>query len=207
MPRINYGEGNFIEYHIRDCIDGMREMEDDCVDLVLTDPPYGINIANNPFRQKFEKDSWDENIPTDEYFNEIFRISKNQIIFGGNYFKLPPSQGFIIWDKGQPENFSSSMCEYAWMSFQSPAKLFRYRVIIETKLHCTQKPIPLFVWILEKYSKRGDLICDPFLGSGTTLKACRRTGRNGIGFEINPEYEPVILERIRAKDASIESFF
>jgi len=194
-------------YAIMDCLQGMRELPDKCVDLVLTDPPYGIDIASNPFRQKFEKSDWDKKTPEMTIFKEIFRISKNQIIWGGNYFALHPSQGFLIWDKQQPEDFTSSMCEYAWMSFQKPAKMFSFRVITEKKLHPTQKPIPLFEWILKNYSEPGEIVLDPFLGSGTTLRACRETGRIGLGFEINPDYEPIIQKRMMEKIPEIERWF
>ena len=175
----------------------MRELPDKCVDLVLTDPPYGIGISGNPFRQKHQKSNWDEQIPEDDVFKEIFRISKEQIIWGGNFFDLPKSQGFLIWDKVQPEKFSSSMCEYAWMSFQSPAKLFKGHVVTieKNKIHPTQKPIRLFEWILRKYSEEGQLICDPFIGSGTTAIAAQNLNRNFIGFEKDEEYCKIAQDR------------
>src|SRR3990167_9158813 len=150
-----------------DCLEIMRLMKDKCVDLVVTDPPYGIGIANNPFRQKFEKSDWDNSTPSKEYFDEIFRISKNQIIWGGNYFDLPPSQCFYVWDKVQPQNFSSSMCEMAWVSKQSPAKLWRQRVVSVVKFHPTTKPVELMIWCLQFFPE-AQIILDPFFGSGTT---------------------------------------
>jgi DNA modification methylase len=167
----------------------MREIPDKSIDLVITDPPYGIGIANNPIRQMHEKKDWDSEIPSDDYFKEIFRISKNQIIWGGNFFDLPPSQGFLIWDKEQPEDFTTSMCEYAWSSIQSPAKMFRYRVVDGIlKVHPTQKPVKLFEWIIKNYSKEGDTICDPFFGSGSCIVAAVRTGHQYIGFEKEQSY-------------------
>ena len=181
-----------------DCLNGMREIPDKSIDLVITDPPYGIGIANNPIRQMHEKKDWDSEIPTKEYFNEIFRISKNQIIWGGNFFDLPPTQGFLIWDKEQPEEFSTSMCEYAWSSIQSPAKMFRYRVVDGVpKVHPTQKPVKLFEWIIKNYAKEGDVICDPFFGSGSCLVAAVRMGHPFIGFEKEQSYFDTAEKRIK----------
>jgi len=192
-----------------DCLDLMQEMPDKSVDLVLTDPPYGIGIAHNPIRQMHEKKDWDEKPPSREYFKEIFRISKNQIIFGGNYFRLPPTQCFIIWDKEQPEDFSTGMCEMAWTSFKSPAKLFSERVTGgEKKVHPTQKPLSLFQWIIDRYTNQGSLILDPFMGSGTTCVACKKLGRNYIGIEKEPEYIKIAEKRLeKVNNHKITDFF
>ena len=178
-----------------DCIEIMKELPDKSIDLILTDPPYGIGIANNPFRQKFEKSVWDNSTPAQEYFNEIFRVSKEQVIWGGNYFNLPPSQCFYIWDKVQPQNFSSAMCEMAWVSKQSPAKLFKKRVTSYKKKHPTQKPLDLFIWVLDMFPD-SNLILDPFIGSGTTAIACMQTNRNFIGIELEPKYVEIANKRI-----------
>lgn len=100
-----------------DCMEYMKSIPDKYFALCVADPPYGLNIASNPFRQRFSKEEWDTCVPNDDFFSEIFRVSVNQIIWGGNYFGLPPNKHFLIWDKVQPFNFSSSMCEYAWSSF------------------------------------------------------------------------------------------
>ena len=119
-----------------DCMELMAKYPDGYFELAIVDPPYGIGISKNPVRKKHKKKSWDNNIPEDRYFKELFRVNKNQIIFGGNYFELPPSQGFIVWDKVQPENFSLAMCEYAWSSIQRPAKIWRKSVLSEqNKIH------------------------------------------------------------------------
>lgn len=170
-----------------DCLEAMKLIPDKSIDLVLTDPPYGIGIANNPFRQKFEKADWDSAVPSKKYFDEIFRISKNQIIWGGNYFDLPPSQCFYVWDKVQPQDFSSAMCELAWVSRQSPAKLFRQRVVAIQKWHPTTKPIELIGWCMTFFPE-AETILDPFLGSGTTAVAAKQLNRNFIGIEISPDY-------------------
>ena len=200
-----------------DCLDFMREMPDKSVDLVLTDPPYGIgenhkknNSRANPtykWRDAHPTDygeyNWDESAPSKEYFNEIFRVSKDQIIFGGNYFNLPPTSCWIIWDK-------KSLCDYAdaelaWTSFKSAVRIFRWmwcgfrQEDIEHKEkrdHPTQKPLPLMMWCLEKYSKEGMTVLDPFMGSGTTCVACVKTGRNYIGIDKEPTYVEIARKRL-----------
>ncbi len=143
--------------HNIDCLEFMRGLPDKCVDLVLTDPPYGIGISSNPVRQMHEKSNWDDNPPNREVFDQIFRISHKQIIWGGNYFGLPPSQGFYIWDKVQPEDFSLAMCEMAWTNKKAPAKIFRYSVLTERdKKHPTQKPEALMRWCLDKAMGTGN---------------------------------------------------
>jgi len=172
-----------------DCIEVMKRYPDKHFDLAVVDPPYGIGISSNPVRQMHEKKVWDKAIPTDEYFSELFRVSKNQIIWGGNYFPLPPSQGFLIWDKKQPEDFSLAMCEFAWCSFQSPAKMWRYSVLTERdKIHPTQKPVQLYSWILSRYAKDGDLILDTHLGSGSSRIAAQKAGLSFVGCELDKEY-------------------
>lgn len=178
-----------------DCLEVMKSMPDKSVDLVLTDPPYGIGIAKNPFRQKFEKQSWDDETPSKEYFDEIFRVSKEQIIWGGNYFNLPPSQCFYVWDKKQPEDFSSSMCEMAWVSRQSPAKIYREWVVSVQKFHPTTKPKEMMKWCLEFFPE-AKTILDPFAGSGTTGVACKELKRNFILIEKEPKYVEIIKERL-----------
>ena len=191
-----------------DCIEILRALPDKCVDLVLTDPPYGIGISKNPIRQMHEKRDWDDKIPEKEYFTEMIRVSKNQIIWGGNYFDLPPSQGFLVWDKEQPETFSTAMCEQAWMSFQSPAKMFRYRVVDGIKKdHPTQKPLALMQWCLEKYSGPGQIVLDPFAGSGTTLVAAARLQQPFIGIEMCDEYCKVAEARLKScKNSRLSDF-
>ena len=178
------------EVHNIDCLEFMRSLPDKFFSLAVCDPPYGIGISSNSFRQKHEKLNWDNEIPNQEYFNELFRISSNQIIWGGNYFDLPPSQGFIIWDKKQPQDFSSAMCEFAWMSIQSPAKIFRLHVVTaETnKIHPTQKPVALYKWLLENYAKKGDKIFDSHLGSQSSRIAAYDLGFDFYGCELDKQY-------------------
>jgi len=174
-----------------DCVEGMKHYPDKYFDLALVDPPYGIGLSSNPFRQKQEKKNWDMSIPEMQYFTELFRVSKNQIIWGGNYFDLPKSQGFLIWDKKQPYDFSSAMCEFAWSSIQKPAKIYSKHVVTaETnKIHPTQKPVSLYEFCL-KFAEleAGAKILDTHLGSGSSRIACYRNGFEFVGFEIDENY-------------------
>ena len=146
---------DYIEITNENNLDLMKRYSDKYFDLAIVDPPYGIGISKNPIRQMHKKKNWDNEIPSKQYFDELFRVSKNQIIWGGNYFDLPPSQGFYIWDKKQPENFSLAMCEYAWSSIQKPAKIWSLSVMKEqNKIHPTQKPIELYEWIIMRNAEK-----------------------------------------------------
>lgn len=187
-----------------DCMELMRCMPDKNFDLAIVDPPYGLQQAgacgkcgagklkNRAFHYgTFEH--WDTP-PNEEYFKELFRVSKNQIVWGGNYFSLPPCRCFIAWDKVQPwENFSQ--VEFAWTSFKVPAKLFRYDNRISGKIHPTQKPIALYAWLLDTFAKEGDKILDTHLGSGSSRIAAFAKGLDFIGCEINKKYYDLQEER------------
>jgi DNA modification methylase len=174
------------------------------VAAVLTDPPYGIGIAANPVRQRHERKEWDASAPDKSVFDLITSVSEQQIIWGGNYFDLPPSQCFLVWDKVQPEDFSLAMCEQAWASFKSPAKLYRRRVVGYDKQHPTQKPVELMEWCLGFLAD--GTILDPFAGSGTTGVACAKRGRKFIGIEIDPDYFDIMCDRIRKAYAQPDMF-
>ena len=165
------------------------------VDAVITDPPYGINIANNPVRQMHEKSDWDTSAPEPALLDLMIQQSEMQIIWGGNYFDLPPSQCFLIWDKVQPQNFSLAMCEMAWCSKKSPAKMHRQSVLSYRKEHPTQKPVELMVWCVEQ-AGMPETILDPFMGSGTTGVAAIQLGRKFIGIEREPKYFDIACQRI-----------
>lgn len=171
------------------------------VDAVVTDPPYGIGISSNPFRQKHEKKDWDEQTPDLSFLP--FEAAK--IIWGGNYFDLPPTQGFLIWDKVQPEDFSSAQVEYAWTNQAKPAKLFRRHVVSFEKHHPTTKPLELMQWCIEWLGKH-TLIADPFMGSGTTGVACVKLGRKFIGIELEPKYFDIACRRIEKAYAEPDIF-
>jgi len=196
-----YNEGGITIYNA-DCREVLPQLKP--VDLVLTDPPYGIGIAANPFRQKFEKAAWDNSSPDAALFDFLRAISQSQIIWGGNYFPLPTSQGFLVWDKQQPEDFSSAMCEFAWMSKQSPAKLFRYRVVGYRKDHPTQKPVALMKWCIRQAGEVFTIL-DPFMGSGTTLRAAKDLGLKAIGIEIERKYCDIAIERLRQQAFNFET--
>lgn len=186
----------------------MSRYPDKYFELAVVDPPYGIDIASSPFRQKHQKKDWDSQPPNKEYFNELFRVSKNQIIWGGNYFDLPPSQGFLIWDKKQPEKFSSSMIEMAWMSIQRPAKMFSLSVVNaeKNKIHPTQKPVKLYDWIFKNYTKEGDKILDTHLGSGSSRIAAYKAGLDFIGCELDTEYFQAASKRFEEFKAQLTIF-
>jgi len=171
------------------------------VDAVVTDPPYGIGIAANPVRQAHDKKCWDNSPPDSAVFDAIRASAPAQIIWGGNYFPLPPAQGFFVWDKVQPENFSLSMVEQAWTNIETPAKLFRRHVVSYSKEHPTQKPIELMVWCLG-FVPAARTIFDPYMGVGTTGVAAVQTGRAFVGIEIDPAYFEIAVRRIdKAIDA------
>ena len=185
----------------------MARYPDNYFELAIVDPPYGIGISSNPVRQKHKKKIWDNSIPNKEYFNELFRVSKNQIIWGGNYFDLPPTQGFFIWDKKQPHDFSLAMCEYAWSSIQKPAKMWSLSIHKEqNKIHPTQKPVELYKWILENNAKQGDKILDTHLGSGSIAIACHDYGFDLTACELDKEYFDKALQRINNHTAQQKLF-
>ena len=198
-----------INLHLGDCVDAMSKMPDNAYDLAIVDPPYGINVANmnmgagnkakhsNKKRRGFTAKNWDLETPTKKYFEELKRVSKNQIIWGGNYFDLGVCYGFCIWDKGSPEGMSFSDCEFAWHSFKKVAKLYKYSTYKNkgNKIHPTQKPIALYKWLLNSYAKEGDKILDTHLGSGSIAIACYDGDFSLDAWEIDEEYYTLALNR------------
>jgi site-specific DNA-methyltransferase (adenine-specific) len=185
----------------------MARYPDNYFDLAIVDPPYGIGISKNPVRQMHEKKQWDNNIPDKKYFDELFRVSKNQIIWGGNYFDLPPTQGFFIWDKKQPHDFSLAMCEMAWSSFQKPAKMWTLSVLKEgNKIHPTQKPVQLYEWLLMNNAQQGDKILDTHLGGGSIAIACHKLGYDLTACEIDTQYFDASIKRIKQQTAQTTIF-
>jgi site-specific DNA-methyltransferase (adenine-specific) len=196
-----------------DCLEGLKRLPTNSVELIITDPPYGIKVAKNGFvggnnlceSTDYGKQGWDCKIPSKEVFNEMLRVSKNQVIFGGNYFVeyLKNSPCWIVWDKDNTGNFAD--CELAWTSFSSSVRKFKFRwngmiqedmKYKEKRFHPTQKPVALFRWIIKQYSKVNSLILDPFLGSGTTAIACKQLNRRFLGFEIDPKYVGIANKRL-----------
>lgn len=176
-----------------DCMDLMRQYPDKYFELAIVDPPYGLpkdsvhgrgklkNRAINTMNMK-----WDV-APNNDYFIELFRISNNQIIWGGNYFPLPPSRCILCWDKCQPwENFSQ--IELAWTSFDYPAQIFKFDNRTGGKIHPTQKPVQLYKWLLQKYAKEGDKILDTHFGSLSIGIACHDLHFELTASELDKEY-------------------
>jgi len=211
-------------FYLADCMDAMKEFPDKFFDLAIVDPPYGgganSKAADGKFGNKgsrFEKyridrrgcgwatkygthiSDWDI-APSRAYFEELFRVSKNQIIWGANYFELPPTRCFVVWRKKTiSENFTMAMAEYAWTSFHSNAKVFEAApqgTKNDPRIHPTQKPVKLYEWLLDKYAKEGDKILDTHAGSASSLIACRNKGFSCWGFEIDPLYYEKAKERM-----------
>ena len=185
----------------------MSRYPDKYFDLAIVDPPYGIlNKTKRGGDYKFnmnEYSQWDIK-PDQTYFSELFRVSKNQIIWGGNYFselwlRSEYNKGFIIWDKNQPETLNNfSMAEMAWSSFDRPSKIFRFSVRKNrNKTHPTQKPVELYQWLLKMYAKQGDKILDTHLGSGTLAIACCIAQFDLTACEINSDYYQQSIEKIK----------
>lgn len=198
----------------RDCMEAMKEFPDKFFDLAIVDPPYGINFDGNTTvkgkggkantfsnKQHHDKKGWDTQRPADEYFDELQRVSRNQIVWGGNYFAdlLPPKKGWIFWDKkitnANNTNFSDG--ELAWTSFDCILRRFTYDWIGfgylnnpqgEKKIHPTQKPVNLYKWLLKNYAKEGDKILDTHLGSGSSRIAAHDMGFDFWGYEIDADY-------------------
>jgi len=186
-----------------DCLEVMKQIPDKSIDLVLTDPPYGIGadkMTMGSGRHQWDKsvEEWDNFIPDKKFFDEIMRVSKNQIIWGGNYFTeyLEPSVHWLIWDKLNP-NMSFSECEMAWVKEGKRTRIFKEYSANQIKLHPTQKPEKLMKWCVANYSLEGQTILDPFLGSGTTAVACKQLKRNFIGIEISQKYCDIANQRLR----------
>lgn len=196
---VKWGDMNNINFYNIDCMEFMRSIPDKHYDLAIVDPPYGIDINSSGrlghYGGKGKK--WDANIPEETYFNELKRVSKNQIIWGGNYFPLPPTRCFLIWDKQQPEDVSFASCEFAWTSFNESAKTF-YKRPQNTdikRIHPTQKPVDLYRWILQKYAKKGDKILDTHGGSGSIAIACELEGYDLDLCELDTDYFKKLKQR------------
>lgn len=179
--------------YLMDCIEGMKHFPDKIFDLAVVDPPYGIGagkgvgVTRGKENQYTVKD-WDSSIPEQAYWNELFRVSKNQIVWGGNYMTdfLKPSRGWIYWQKLMGGNYADG--ELAWTSFDRNLKEFTKRSDQGNRFHPTQKPIKLYDWIFANYAKDEDLILDTHLGSQSSRIAANKAGLDFVGFEIDREY-------------------
>lgn len=190
-----------IDIHNMDCMVALREMRDKQFDLAIVDPPYGIGINSSGRLGHYggKGKSWDNVAQDGFYFCELMRVSKNQIIWGANYFSMQPTRCFIIWDKQQPKDVSFADSEYAWTSFDESAKTFRMRpqcADSDGRIHPTQKPVALYKWLLKNYAKEGDTILDTHLGSGSIAIACHDLGFDLTGYELDADYYAAALARL-----------
>lgn len=193
-----------------DCMEGMKAFPDKFFELAIVDPEFGIGIGKSPrlvTDKGLEAKSWDDKPIDPTYFTELFRVSKDQIIWGGNYYSLPANQHCIIWDKMQPETLSFGMFDYAWTSFDGSNKIFRQSVQIEKdKIHPTQKPVALYKWLLKNYAKEGDKILDTHLGSGSSRIAAYDMGFDFWGYELDKDYFDASCKRFEQYKAQLKMF-
>ena len=209
-----------IELYNMDCMKAMADMKDNQFDLAIVDPPYGIDLANMNMglgkskkaskakNRNWKSKDWDKNVPSQDYFDELFRVSKNQIIWGGNYFDLPPCSKYILWDKEIPKGLSFSDCEYAWTSFKGANKMFRYSAYLNKseKFHPTQKPPQLYDYCLLNFAKQGYKILDTHLGSGSIAIACHNLGYDLEGYELDKDYYEAATKRLEQHQSQIRMF-
>jgi site-specific DNA-methyltransferase (adenine-specific) len=207
-----------IDLNNQDCLEAMRQMADNQFDLAIVDPPYGIGAAKKPieagkWKRKIHKSKdWDSSIPPKEYFQELKRVSKNQVIWGGNYFLdyLTNTPCFIVWDKKLTKGWLAD-CELAWTSFNTQTKIFTRHHIEDhnagiKRIHPTQKPVKLYEWLLDNYAKEGDKILDTHLGSGSIALACHNRGFDLTAFEIDKEYFEAAKKRLEIHQAQLTMF-
>ena len=195
------------EVYLEDCVTALKRYNDKHFDLAIVDPPYGIGMdsthfvtkSSNASAKNYGKKDWDKEAPSDIYFNELIRVSKNQIVWGANHFIErinKNSSCWLVWDKNNGESVHAD-CELAWTSFRTAVKYIKYTwhgmrqqnmKQKEERMHPTQKPVALYDWILQNYAKPNDLILDTHLGSGSSRIAAYKGGFNFVGFEIDAEY-------------------
>lgn len=204
-----------IELHNVDCMEYLRSCEDNAFDLAIVDPPYGIGVNISMGRRKGQKHSGyrkfagsDKCIPSAEYFEQLRRVSINQIVWGGNYMTehLPPSPCWMLWDKGFSQHVTFAQFELAWSSFESSAKKFDKSPIDHKRIHPTQKPVKLYEWLLDNYAKEGDRILDTHLGSGSIALACWNRRFDLVACELDPDYFAAATKRIEKHKRQLQMF-
>lgn len=215
-------------FYLMDCLEGMRRFPDGYFDLAIVDVPYGSKVGKGGYmhntisggvakRRKYHLALWNMERPDKEYFDELMRVSKNQIIWGGNYIcdLVETSQCWIVWDKCIPEGVMYADCELAWTSFDRATKKFTYQWSgmlqgdmkhKEYRIHPTQKPVALYEWILNNFANEGDTILDTHVGSASSLIACHNTNHKYVGFEIDPEYYRQAKKRLDQETAQMNIF-
>jgi len=200
-----------INIYNQDCMEAMAGFEDNQFDLAIVDPPYGIDVTKMEMggrkRNKLDKQkSWDNEVPTQDYFNELFRVSKNQIIWGGNYFNLPCSQYFCVWDKGETmygRDFAEA--ELAWVR-NGGTRIYKKNPNQLNRIHPTQKHISLYEFCLLNYAKEGDKILDTHLGSGSIAIACHNLGYELEGYELDKDYYEAAKKRLEQHQSQLRIF-
>ena len=203
------------EVYNEDCMALMSRYPDKYFDLAVVDPPYGLGKrttdggskknTQTKFMYDIRRTNWDDNKPQDKYWEELFRISKNQIVWGGNYFGLPAHRTFIVWDK-MTYVPTMSQVELAWTSFDSPARLVKINSNQLDRIHPTQKPVALYDWIFKNYAKQGDKILDTHLGSGSSRIAAHKAGLDFIGCELDTDYFAAAEKRYKDFAAQLNLF-
>jgi len=190
VPSVVYNE---------DCVKALKRYADNHFDLAIVDPPYGIGFSSKKQSNfgkggiNHEYKGWDKEIPKAEYWEQLFRVSKNQIVWGGNYFPLPISRGWIFWDKGYENTNNFSAGELAWTSFDKILKkiYITNRIMphqLHENIHPCQKPVKLYEWLIKEYCADANLILDTHVGSGSSRIAAAKAGKQFIGFEIDKDY-------------------
>lgn len=202
----DFYEQERLKIYNMDCMELLKQVPDKYFDLAIVDPPYGnfngsLKRTGGDWSVKCQRDNsiknWDF-APNDSYFKELFRVSKYQIIWGGNYFKLLPSNNFIIWRKLTiSESFTMAMCEYAWTNIKGNSKIFEKQPQDKERIHPTQKPVALYSWLLEKYAKPNFKIIDTHFGSGSHAIANHYYGSELTACELDEDYFKESIERIK----------
>ena len=208
-----------IQLYNQDCLEAMKKMEDNAFDLAIVDPPYSDKFSlsacadNKAKKGNYKIDSLNGNLPTEEYFSELKRVSKNQIIWGSNWFENYFGVGGICWFKNNTGNYSP--CEFAYQSFNNHIYHIKYTwngMIQENmkdkekRIHPNQKPIALYTWLLSKYAKQGDKILDTHLGSGSIAIACHDLGFDLTGYELDKDYFAAAKNRLEKHQKQLKLF-
>ena len=201
--------------HNQDCLEAMKLMQDNQFDLAIVDPPYGLGKrttdggskknTHTKFMNDIRRTNWDDSVPPKKYFDELKRVSKNQIIWGGNYFEIHSYRTFIVWDK-MTYVPTMSQVELAATSFDKPARLIKINSNQLERIHPTQKPVKLYEWLLMNYANKGDKILDTHLGSGSIAIACHNLGYDLTGYELDKEYYDNAIKRIKNHQAQTRIF-
>ena len=205
-----------INLHLGDSLEAMKSMTDNAYDLAIVDPPYGISVNVSMGRRKGDKKSdyhkfagEDKEAPSAEYFTELFRVSKNQIVWGANHFisKMPfDSSCWLMWDKGFSEDVTFAQFELAWTSFTSTCKKFDKHPSQQNRIHPTQKPVKLYEWLITNYAKEGDKILDTHLGSMSIAIACHNLKFDLDGWELDEDYYNAGVKRFEQHTKQLQLF-